>query len=188
MKHVKYRSELWKVILENSVLGDAAEVGVAEGYFALDILRWPIPIPILYLVDRWASVPTQKGDASQSQEWHDKNLSETRARAANHGFGDRVRFLRGESHVMADSVPSASLCFVNIDCDHSYQGVMRDIVAWWPKLVPGGVMAFHDYENPAYGVKRAVQDFFVDTIPARSREVHLLPENKPEDAGAYVIC
>ena len=49
-----------------------------------------------------------------------------------------------------------------IDGDHSYKGVMADIDGWTPKIVPGGVVAFHDYApEPKVaakhaGIKRAV--------------------------------
>ena len=28
---------------------------------------------------------------------------------------------------------------------HDYKGVMEDLIHWWPKLKPGGMMAGHDY-------------------------------------------
>lgn len=34
---------------------------------------------------------------------------------------------------------------VFIDGDHSYEGCKGDIEAWFPHLVPGGIMAVHDY-------------------------------------------
>ena len=35
--------------------------------------------------------------------------------------------------------------FIFVDGDHSYEGVKRDIRDYFPLLLPGGVMAFHDY-------------------------------------------
>lgn len=176
---IRYRRDLWQVL---TVPGDAAEVGVAEGYFANDMLNWPFHFPRVYLVDRWCTAPWQKGDASNPQQWHDTNLQQARDRVKIHG--DRAIFLRGDSVEMAKLVPDHSLTLVNIDGDHSYGGVVSDIYAWFPKLKPGGVMAFHDYENTNYGVKRAVNEFCKATY-----EIHLLPEDKPDDAGAYfVVC
>ena len=176
--NIKYRRDLWQVV---PAVGDAVEIGVAEGYFSADILAWPLKFPRVYMVDRWMSVATQKGDASNSQSWHDKNLSDAQARVAK--FGDRAVFLRGDSVEMANQVPDGSLALVYIDGDHSYEGCLRDIMAWFPKLGPGAVMGFHDYENPVYGVKQAVGVF----TTAHSLPVRLLPEDKMEDAGAYFI-
>lgn len=174
---IKYRRDLWQV---TPAVGDAVEIGVAEGYFSADILSWPINFPRVYMVDRWWSVPFQKGDASNPQTWHDRNLAAAKERVAK--YGNRAVFLRGDSVEMADQVPAKSLALVYIDGDHSYEGCLRDIRAWAPKLAAGGIMAFHDYENPVYGVKRAVNQF----ADEQERTIHLLPEDKMEDAGAYI--
>lgn len=184
MKKIQYRRELWKVI---KVKGGAAEIGVAEGYFSANMLGWTFTkgngmqgFPIVYMVDRWKETPRQSGDASMPQIWHDGNLQQAILRTEK--FGDRAKILRGPSVEMADEVPDHSLAFVYIDGDHSYEGVLADINAWYPKVVKGGVMAFHDYENPNYGVKSAVNDFVEES------SIQLIPEDKPEDAGAWFIC
>lgn len=178
MQTIKYRRDLWRL---TGLLGDAAEVGVAEGNFSRDILNWPIKFPKLYLVDRWKSVPSQKGDASMPQAWHDKNLEEVHRKVAQCKAENRVVFLRGSSIDMALKVPDRSLALVYIDADHSYRGVKEDIRAWLPKLVAGGYMAFHDYQAPHYGVKQAVQEF----CSKSQLLIHHIPEDKPDDAGAY---
>ena len=46
-----------------------------------------------------------------------------------------------------------------IDADHSYEGVKKDIALFLPHVIPGGVVAFHDYANSNYpGVAQAVDD------------------------------
>jgi predicted O-methyltransferase YrrM len=52
-----------------------------------------------------------------------------------------------------------------IDGDHSYKGVRRDIAGWTPKIVPGGVVAFHDFKTEPKvaakhaGIKRAILEW-----------------------------
>lgn len=55
-----------------------------------------------------------------------------------------------------------------IDGDHHYEAVKRDIEGWAPKVVQGGVVAFHDYAPTPYhlqllpeleGVRRAVSEW-----------------------------
>ena len=46
-----------------------------------------------------------------------------------------------------------------LDGDHSYQGVQKDIDNWYPRLVPGGILAGHDFDIQWYGVVLAVLDF-----------------------------
>jgi hypothetical protein len=174
---IQYRRDLWKLVKD--VPGGIAEVGVAEGNFSREMLDWPIVFSTLYCVDRWECVPTQKGDASCPQSWHDSNFAQAKQKLKS--VRTAVTFLRGDSVQVAMRIPARSLRLVYIDADHSYEGVMSDIRAWYPKLVRGGVMAFHDYLNPSYGVHQAVLDF------AREKflEVNTLPEDKPEDAGAW---
>lgn len=173
--HIRYRRELNQVI---DLSKPAAEIGVAEGYFSADILAWGVSM--LYMVDKWEHIPNISGDGNNDQEWHDKNLAEATERVSK--YGAKVKILKGDSVEMAKKVRK-KLGYVNIDCDHSYEGVRDDIEAWWPKLASGGVMSFHDYENPSYGVKRAVKEF----AEREGLEIHLLPEDKMEDAGAYLI-
>ena len=181
MKKIRYRREIGELISELGISGDAAEIGVAEGLFAEEILTWPVKFPRVYLVDRWARNPAQKGDASNPTVWHEKNFR--RVQEVVRRYSPRAVVLRGESVDMARFVPDLSLAFLNIDGDHSFRGVLDDIHAWLPKVGPGGIIAFHDYLNPAYGVRDAV-DLLAKAL---KREVHLLPENRDDDAGAYFI-
>lgn len=176
---ILHRRDLWKLIKENHIAGNAAEIGVAEGYFSADILSWPVDFEIVYMVDRWAHMPGQKGDGGHPQEWHDANFKAAKDRVAR--FGQRAQMIPGSSHLAALRVPNQSLALCYIDADHSYEGVMRDIASWHSKVVKGGIMAFHDYEAPQYGVKKAVQDFCLKT----GYTIHLLPEDKKDDAGAF---
>lgn len=172
---LKYRRDLYKII-DLSLPG--AELGVASGEFSRDILEWGIAK--LYLVDAWQSL-NQKGDGGFSQAWHEDNFSKTKELMKK--FGDRAVILRGLTYQMASHVEYNSLGFVNIDADHSYEGVTRDINAWWATIKRGGVMAFHDFQNPDYGVTEAVRDFFAP----KGIQINILPEDKAADTGAYVI-
>lgn len=181
---IKYRRDLWRLFvgIDTADLGAAVEVGVAEGNFAEDILKWPVVFPTVYLVDRWRKVPNVKGDSALSQSWHDNNFSKVFNRTRR--YWDRVKILRMDSADAARRVEDGSVSYINVDADHSYTGVKCDIANWFPKLKPGGVMSFHDYENGGYGVKQAVTEFAHET----HRAIYLLPEDKQEDAGAYLIC
>lgn len=181
MNEITHRRDLWKLL---GLLGpgDAAEIGVAEGNFSRDILEWPIQIDKLFMVDRWRCCPGVAGDSAQPQRWHDANFARAKEQVAK--FGKRAVFLRGDSVEMAKYVADGSLLFVNIDADHSYRAVSQDLLHWRPKVRRGGIIALHDFENSAYGVKQAVIDF----CKFHRMTYHLLPEDKPEDAGAYIQC
>lgn len=57
-----------------------------------------------------------------------------------------------------------------VDADHTYNGVMRDLKAWYPKVKSEGLILFHDYipqnEEPN-GVMEAVRDFS-ETVDMRA--------------------
>ena len=114
-----------------------------------------------------------------SQAWHDRNFARVQERIKQ--FGTRPVILRGSSSSVCSDVPNGTLGLLYIDGDHTYDGVMQDLKLWVPKVVLGGVVGLHDYENPAYGVKPALQDYCKE----RGFTIHTLPENKPEDAGAW---
>ncbi len=72
-----------------------------------------------------------------------------------------IRPLRETSLRAAGHFEEASLNFVFIDADHSYESVNADIEAWLPKVKPGGILAGHDYGVPLWpGVKQAVDERF----------------------------
>lgn len=178
MSAVKYRRELYKLLtsVEDAV---CVELGVAEGLFSRDILSWGVKK--LYSVDLWESHPERSGDVASPQEWHNSNYENVKKLLSP--FGDKSVILRGPTTAMSQYVDDFSCDLVYIDADHSYTGVKNDIESWWMKLKPGGVMAFHDYEAPQYGVKRAVNEF----ANRLGLQIYLLPENALQDAGAYII-
>lgn len=173
---IKYRNELWKLLPGSAVI---AELGIAEGFFSSDILRWE-NTGLLYMVDAWERIAYQSGDGSSPQEWHDKNYNAAMERVKF--AGDRVKVLRGLTSAMSEKVEDESLDMVYLDACHTYECVMEDLAKWFPKVKKGGIVAGHDYKNKAYGVYPAVWNF---TMGGRMYEVFDIPENKEEDAGFY---
>lgn len=176
---IKYRTQLGELCEHLGMLGYAAEIGVAEGNFSKDLLN--MGFERLYMVDNWATIEGVKGDGNFGQEWHDKNLS--RAKEQTEPFFDKVVILRGMSSKMCELVPDESLGLVYLDAGHDYSSVWFDLKHWYPKLKKGGIMAGHDFVNTAYGVAEAVHDF----TSKRGIEVHLIAEDKNEDAGFWFI-
>lgn len=85
--------------------------------------------------------------------------------AARHA--PRAAVIKMASTDYALSVADATYDFVFLDADHSYAGVIADIVHWKPKVKPGGILCGHDYDNPNYpsfGVARAVRERFPNHV------------------------
>lgn len=174
---LEHRSQLGELMASLGLPMTAVEVGVAEGRYSLEMVRWGLTR--LYLVDRWESTPTAPGDSASPQDWHDRNLTDCQARLKD--YAAMVTFLRGDSVEMSAHVPDASLGLVYLDACHEYGWVCRDIVAWLPKLVSGGILAGHDYFGYP-GVKRAVDEF----AERKGWPLHFTPDGAPENTGFWV--
>jgi len=178
---IKYRQQLGDLLKFMNLPLVIAEVGVAEGLFAKQIMDWGTQT--LYLIDMWETHGLV-GDGSFAQEWHDDNLQQVQSRMAVYDHRpEQYVILQGDSAEMATHIPDNSLSMVYIDADHSYEGVKRDIEAFYPKVISGGLIAFHDYLSPDYGVQQAVTEFCTanNYIPV------IIPETGIMDAGAYFI-
>lgn len=49
-----------------------------------------------------------------------------------------------QAAISADG-PQGQFDMIFIDAMHTYAACKQDIELWWPRLKPGGIMAFHDY-------------------------------------------
>lgn len=174
---INYRRDLPALMRELNLPMIGTEIGCAEGFNSADLLE--AGLEKLYMIDIWKTEKVE-GDGSMDQEWHDKNYRSAMFRVKK--FGDRAVILKGFSEAMSVKVPDNSLGLVYIDAGHSYPDVFMDLTIWLPKLIKGGICAGHDYLNQSYGVKRAVEDFTNGKY-----EVHLIPEDKDEDAGFWFL-
>lgn len=91
-----------------------------------------------------------------------------------------VRLYRQYSDEAAKNFPDEYFDLIYIDADHSYEGVKKDLEAWWPKVKKGRFFTGDDYGEqhaPVVGVKfeviRAVDEFAKNN----SLTVYKLPSN-----------
>lgn len=75
-----------------------------------------------------------------------------------YGLGDQMMVLTCDSVSAAPLVEDGSLAFLFIDADHTEPGIGKDIELWPQKVMPGGIIIFHDYGSwkPHYYVTQAV--------------------------------
>lgn len=175
---IKHRTQLPDLLRHFNLPLIGVECGSAEGFSAADFMK--AGLEKLYMVDLWGNIPTQSGDGNMSNEWHFKNYADAKERL--NPYGDKVIFLRGLTKDMAQFIPDNSCGLVYIDALHTFEGVWDDTNNYWSKLVSGGIMAYHDFESPQYGVKESVQKFAAEN----NLSIHLIPENKLEDAGCWI--
>ena len=146
-----------------------AEIGVHRGDFSVTLLRH-VRARRLYLIDPWRFAD----DPLKSSSWYGGSQGrgqaniDRRYRRVLRRFADEIRtgtviVHRGSSVDVAAKIPDASLDWVYIDGDHSYEGVSADLRTYVPKLRKGGLLAGDDYSrSPAWwgeGLRRAVHEF-----------------------------
>lgn len=127
------------------------EVGCFEGdslaYLGGLLLQKKRPFKI-YAVDLWEKVaPYGKTVTVESFQ---KFQEQTRILP--------VTAIQEDSTEAAKHFNDGTLDYVFIDASHTYEKVKADIVAWLPKIRPGGMLAGHDYGDGKGGVKRAVDE------------------------------
>ena len=75
-------------------------------------------------------------------------------------FQGRAKLVRKKSDMGALDFADESIDLIYIDGDHTYEGVMKDLRAWWPKVShEKGLIAGDDITWG--GVKAACDDFFI---------------------------
>lgn len=139
-------------------LARGAEIGVADGRFTHGLLS-AAPNAELIAVDYWP----EGYQTFYGERWSQDKQNEHRAAFMNVAalFPERLTLIESPSVDAARLVDNASLDFVFIDADHSYDAVMADIRAWSPKVKPGGFITGHDYDRARFpDVVRAVRDCF----------------------------
>lgn len=171
------RADLPKLLISMDLPLIGAEIGVADGSFSRDLLVGGFTK--LYSIDFWGRLP-QTGDGGYNTEWHNANYASALTKLTP--FPGSV-ILRGKSADMAKEISDNELSLLYIDGDHSYKGVLSDLVAYYPKVRTNGIIAGHDYLNRDYGVYDAVADFCLQY----SFTPIIIPENSPTDSSFYLV-
>lgn len=71
-----------------------------------------------------------------------------------------INIVKSISWEAASLYDDDSIEFVFIDAGHDYDSILRDIIAWYPKVKKGGVISGHDWHYP--DIQRAVKEYFND--------------------------
>ena len=85
-------------------------------------------------------------------------------------FGCRFRLHKGYSSQMSSHFPQNGVDCVIFDADHSYNGIVADVVNYAFSVRPGGLLIFDDYTNDDFkGVRKAVNELSeMNNIPVVS--------------------
>lgn len=153
--------ELYKQVVEEASSRSVfVEVGCWKGkssaYMAVEIANSQKDITF-YCVDTWTGSKEHEG-YSELQNLYNIFL-ENMNPVSQFYFPLKITSLEASKKFKDNSVD-----FVFLDAAHDYQNAKQDILAWWPKVKVGGILAGHDYwDNPSWGdVKRVVDELFLN--------------------------
>lgn len=134
------RKQFGKWLTEHKLTGQAVEVGALSGGNARDwISTWP---GRLVLVDLWIPQdPKIYREEQDKTNFYDCKKECDRLAAE---YSPRVTLLQMDSVKASYMFSDGWLDAVYIDANHSYEAVMADMNAWWPKVKSGGVFCGHD--------------------------------------------
>jgi hypothetical protein len=133
------------------------EIGVWTGINA-GYLLGSLPIKKLYLVDSYQPY-FDGGIGHYSKEQMDSFYATMMMTLVDTHWGFVMPIIN-DSVWASKLFPNNYFDFVYIDAGHSYNDVMADMNAWWPRCKSGAVFGGHDYGTVnGAEVKRAVDDF-----------------------------
>ena len=148
----------------SNLKGDIAEVGVYKGGSA-KILCGLKGDKSIHLFDTFEGLPKnlRKDDLVKTGWLNDVNVNDVKDYLRE--YSD-VFFYKGLFPDTASPVQDKQFCFVHLDTD-IYQGTLDSLKFFWPRMVKGGRIISHDYNNvDCPGVIRAFSEFFIDTPEA----------------------
>ena len=144
------RESIVKQYIKNNFI--CVEIGTDSGDFAEFMLK--TNILKLYCIDPYTSY----------DEYHDginnktgDSLYNSTKKRLNY---DKVQMIRKFSHDALDDVKE-QVDFIYIDGNHSYKYVLQDLIDWYPKLKPGGIIIGDDAVDIP-GLLRENNDVFID--------------------------
>ncbi len=148
-------------IIENNIIGEVAEVGVYKGEFA-KYINAAFPKKKLYLFDTFEGF-----DEKDIQIEKSNNFSLANQSFSNTSIDEVLaKMIHKENCIVKKGYFPESLegleekfCFVSLDAD-LYKPIIDGLEYFYPRLVEGGYIFIHDYNNDLYaGSKQAVKEF-----------------------------
>jgi len=151
-------------IYKGNLKGSVAELGVYKGKFARYINQY-FPDKSLYLFDtfegfddRDVTSERQQSLSSGTQDFSDTSIESVLAQMP---FADKCVPTKGFFPQSAKGIED-SFVFVSIDAD-LYDPIYNGLQFFYPKLVRGGYIFIHDFNNDNYtGARKAVVQFCLE--------------------------
>ena len=172
-KKIKDRFKRWSFVFKELGVKRAAEIGVWEGDFAHAVLSRVDSIEEYYLVDPWKHLQNwDKPFNKRDSEFNTVFIKAMKQSVeSNEPWANKAKVLRGSSLDMASKVKDGSLDMVYIDGDHTARGTMIDLLKWFDKVRPGGLLCGDDFTDSFQHGKNFAPTF-VKSVVSAFAEVH----------------
>jgi O-methyltransferase len=161
--------------------GSVAELGVYKGKFARYINQY-FPERSLYLFDTFVGFDKRDivGEKQNKYSSGEQDFSDTSIESVLKlmPYPEKCITVKGFFPESAKNVEE-SFVFVSIDAD-LYEPIYNGLVFFFPKLVSGGYIFIHDFNNDNYkGSRKAVEQFCMEN------KINILP--LPDSGGSAII-
>lgn len=167
---------VWRPFMEKYDCKVICEIGVFKGEnFDLMIEHGP---QVAVAVDAWMDDGIiSHHDSGYQQEVLDQMYQDFVTRMADKPF---VKICREYSAEAAKRFPDEYFDLIYIDADHTYEGCLRDIESWYPKVKKGRFLTGDDYTHrraPGTGVKFGVVEAVNQFAKTNNLNVYELPRH-----------
>ena len=168
-------------INKKNLKGNTAELGVYKGKFARYINQY-FPERSLYLFDTFEGFDNRDiiSETKNKFSTGEQNFSDTSVESVLKlmPFPQKCVPVKGFFPESAKKIDD-SFVFVSLDAD-LYEPIYNGLKFFYPKLVSGGYIFIHDFNNDKYkGARKAVEQF------CDEQKINYLPI--PDSAGSAVI-
>jgi hypothetical protein len=157
----------------NSIAGDVIECGVYKGGTLVAMALWLRRIESSRMVhgfDSFAGFPQPSSiDFAGGKRATPGRLGDTAEelviqKARRFSVEDKIILHAGFFEDTLPRFPASSLSLIHLDCD-LYESYRIALYHLWPKLLPGGVVVFDEFADPAWpGARKAIDELFQDKI------------------------
>ena len=167
--------------------GDYAELGTFQGNFARLIFRDMDPESKLYCFDTFEGFHAR--DVKIENEvteldvregrFSDTSVERVRKRILGEdGNRNKLTLVKGYFPASFNGFENIPWRFVHLDAD-LYEPIKEGIRAFWPRIIPGGILLVHDYNGGYSGTRKAVDEFFTP--------IGIRPIPMPDKTGSALI-
>ena len=139
----KTRMDLPKLLDNEPGFHRGIELGVQSGKYSYWTLTQWTNCTEYHLVDLWGHQENYEDVANVDQAKQEKLYQNTLRDLKE--YKEKLHVCRNFTSVCVKSYEDEYFDYIYVDARHDFKGVWEDLVAYWPKLKVGGIMAGHDY-------------------------------------------